>query len=209
MRALIVGSSGCEKTVLVVDNFILKDGWIDPNHYYIYSKSLDQPKYVQLRKFFDDFEAQAGECQRGKSEALSMATFIEKDDDVMSLDNCEPYSLIVIDEWILENQDIVREICLRGRHKGICLLYLGQTYSKIPKQLIRDNMNFLCLFKTDNINLKHVYDEFVGPDMSFDKFQELCNICWSVPQGFITIDKSRLPNNGKYRNQIKSFINPE
>lgn len=175
MRALIVGSSGCGKTVLAVDNFILKDGWIDPNHYYIYSKSLDQPKYVQLRKFFDDFEAQAGECQRGKSEALSMATFIEKDDDVMSLDNCEPYSLIVIDDWILENQDIVREICLRGRHKGICLLYLGQTYSKIPKQLIRDNMNFLCLFKTDNINLKHVYDEFVGPDMSFDKFQELCN----------------------------------
>lgn len=87
MRALIVE---CGKTVLDVDNFILKDGWIDPTRYYIYSKSLDQQKYIQLRHFFDAFEAQNGE---------SMATFVEKDEDVIPLHKCEPYSLIVIDDW--------------------------------------------------------------------------------------------------------------
>lgn len=198
IRAFIIGPSSCGKTLLLIDNFIRKKGWMSPTHLYIYSKSLDQPKYKELKEDFEIVEEKTGK---------SIATFIDNNEDIIPLDDCKENSLIIIDDWVLEKQDIVREISIRGRHKGINLIYLCQTYSKIPKQLIRDNANFLCLFRQDNINLKHVYNEFVGADMSFEEFQKLCKKCWNEDFGFITIDMTRKPNEGKYRNKIKDFIN--
>jgi hypothetical protein len=56
------------------------------------------------------------------------------------------------------------------------VFYLGQTYSKIPKQLVmRDKVNFLFIFWQDNTNLRHIYVEFVGGDFSFDDFSSICS----------------------------------
>ena len=55
-----------------------------------------------------------------------------------------------------------------GRHADVDCFYLCQMYAKIPKHLIRDNANLLILFKQDRINLKHVYNDHVNTDMSYD-----------------------------------------
>ncbi|KYN28024.1 hypothetical protein ALC57_02564, partial [Trachymyrmex cornetzi] len=50
------------------------------------------------------------------------------------------------------------------RFENVC-----QTYARIPKHLIRDNANLLILFKQDGTNLKHVYNDHVNTDMSYDE----------------------------------------
>ncbi|CAK1580492.1 unnamed protein product [Parnassius mnemosyne] len=64
-------------------------------------------------------------------------------------------------------------------HKQIDFFYLSQTYSKIPKQLLRDNANFIIIFKQDDVNLKHIYEEQVSSNMSWNQFENIFNIVWS------------------------------
>ena len=54
------------------------------------------------------------------------------------------------------------------RHANVDCFYFCQTYVRISKHLIRDNANLLILFKQDDINLKHVYNDHVNIDMSYD-----------------------------------------
>ncbi|KAL4152805.1 hypothetical protein QTP88_000638 [Uroleucon formosanum] len=51
---------------------------------------------------------------------------------------------------------------------------LFESYSKVPKQLLRDNANFIVLFKQDETNLKHVYNEHCSGDMSYSEFKDFC-----------------------------------
>lgn len=197
IRCLIVGPSGCGKTFLLF-NFLLQPGWLNNNYFYIYSKSMNQPKYQQLQERFEEAELKFKK---------PIATFLSSNDSIVPIDECEKYSIVVFDDYILENQDSVRNYFTRGRHKHLDCFYLAQTYSKVPKQLVRDNVNFLCIFRQDDTNLKHVYNEFVGGDMAYDKFKEVCSKCWQDDYGFIVIDMTRKVNNGKYRNKIKHFIN--
>ena len=45
-RCIIVGTSGCGKTTLMIDNFLLSPGWLDltDRYFYIYTLSLNQSK---------------------------------------------------------------------------------------------------------------------------------------------------------------------
>lgn len=198
IRCGIIGPSGCGKTSLLIDNYIMSPGWLNwekINHVYIYSKSFEQDKYKNFMN----------KCDKTKN---NIVTFIHCEDDIIPLNECEDHALVLFDDYILENQNIVREYFTRGRHKNIDLWYLAQTYSKIPKQLIRDNLNFLNIFRQDDINLKHIYQEFVCGDMNFEKFKNLCYLCWQDDFGFITIDITRHAHNGKYRRKIKDFLIP-
>jgi hypothetical protein len=196
LRCGIIGPSGCGKTTLMIDNYILCPGWLNWNkinhlYIYIYSKSLDQPQYQYLIE---------------KCKNIDEVTFISNQEDIIPLDECEDKSVVVFDDFILENQDVVRKYFTLGRHKKIDCWYLAQTYSKIPKQLVRDNLNFLNIFRQDDTNLNHIYHEFVGGNMKFNDFKELCRKCWTEEFGFLTIDMTRKSNDGKYRNKIKTFF---
>ena len=194
IRCLIVGPSACGKTTLMVDNFLLAPNWLDwkNRHLYVFSKSLEQLKYQQLMKLYD---------------GLDIATF---EPDVKPLHECLDNSVVVFDDIILDNQNKVRNFFTQGRHKNIDCFYLAQTFSKIPKQLIRDNSNFICVFHQDHTNLKHIHDEYVGGDLSYNDFSKICSRCWNQDSyGFVTIDMTRKPNSGKYRNKINNFLDIE
>ena len=51
IRGLIIGTSGCGKTALLI-NLLLRPGWIDYNNINIFCKSLFQPEYHILKKAF-------------------------------------------------------------------------------------------------------------------------------------------------------------
>lgn len=92
-----------------------------------------------------------------------------------------------------------------GRHADIDSFYLCQTYAKISKHLIRDNAKLLILFKQVGTNLKHVYNDHVNTDMSYENFCKLCGTCWQQKYGFIVIDKDSALSNGRYKKGFNDF----
>ena len=95
-----------------------------------------------------------------------------------------------------------------GRHSNVDCFYLCQTYAKIPKYLIRDNANLLILFKQDGTNLKHVYNDHVNTDMTYEDFCALCRNCWQREYGFAVIDTDSAMSNGRYRKGFNEFAIP-
>lgn len=68
-----------------------------------------------------------------------------------------PNSVFIFDGVMSENQNIVHLYFSHGRHNLIDVCYLTQSFACVPKQLLRDNSNFIVLFKQNETNLKHVY----------------------------------------------------
>lgn len=105
----------------------------------------------------------------------------------------KPRSIFIFDDLAESKHGPVRQYFSFGRHYGTDCFYLGQTYSRIPKGHVRDNANLIVLFKQDTKNLRHVYDNHVSPEPTWEKFQEIAANCWKEPFGFLTIDKT-VPN---------------
>ncbi len=129
-------------------------------------------------------------------------------DTVLDPENTKPDSVFIFDDVACEKQDKIRNYFCMGRHNAVDSFYLCQTYSKVPKQLVRDNANVLILFKQDDMNLKHVYDDHVNTDMSLEKFKMLCSECWKEKYGFLVIVKDCDMCKGRYRSQFDTFIIP-
>jgi len=51
----------------------------------------------------------------------------------------------------------------------------------------------------DSTNQKHVYNDHVNTDLSYEDFCELCRNCWQQKYGFVTIDKDSALIDGRYR----------
>lgn len=192
LRCIVSGPSNCGKTNVVF--YLLTD----PNglkfcNVYIFSKSLYQPKYKLLTKVLTDVAD------------VKLFTF-DGHSEIMEPENAEPYSIFIFDDVSCENQNMIRKYFAMGRHNHIDSIYIGQTYSKIPKQLIRDNVNFIVVFKQDERNLRYIYDEHVGTDMSYDLFKQICETAWNDKYGFLVIDKDNVKERGRYRIGFHNFI---
>lgn len=185
-RCLIVGASGCGKTNLLI-SLLLHPNGLRFTRLYLYCKTLDQSKYNLLRETLKEM-------------------LEESDKTPISPKKARKYSAIVFDDVVCDSQSIIRDYFSFGRHRHIDCFYCCQTYSSIPKQLVRDNANMIMAFKQDGTNLRHIYDDHVNTDMSFESFKQLCSLCWADPYGFVVIDKERDLNNGRYRKGIDVYI---
>ena len=161
---------------------------------YVYSKSLQQSKYVRLQNILASIP---GITYRSYSE----------NDDVVRPEETKPYSVIVFDDVACDKQNLMKMYFSTARHFGVDVFYLCQTYTHLPKHLLRDNANFIILFRQDGGNLKHVYDDHVNTDMSFDVFKDLCVQCWNGNRyGFLVIDKDSELHNGRYRKGFDEYF---
>lgn len=192
IRALIVGPSNCGKTNVMI-SLIESPNGLRFKNIYIYSKSLYQPKYCYLKKLIKPLKE------------IKLFTFSENE-KVLSPAKAYPHSIIIFDDVICEKQNTIRDYFCMGRHKYIDCFYLCQTYTKIPKHLIRDNANMIIVFKQDEMNLKHIYNDHVIGDMSFQQFIKICSECWKDKFGFLVISKDDLINKGRYRKGFDCFI---
>ena len=193
IRGIICGPSGCGKTnvmyCLLTDPMGLRYA-----NLYIVSKSLEQPKYRMLHKILEDIPE------------IGYFTY-DSSEDIIPPENALPNSVIVFDDVACDSQDRMRAYYSMGRHRCVDCFYLTQTYTRVPKHLLRDNCNFIVLFKQDDLNLKHVYVEHVNVDMSFETFKELCTLCWNrSDRGFVVIDKTSPAERGRYRCGLDTFI---
>lgn len=120
---------------------------------YVYSKSLQQPKYRYLGNILMPIEE------------IGYFTF-SNNCEVIPPSEVLPNFIFIFHDVACDKQDTIREYFAMGRHADVDSSYLCQTYAKIPKHLIRDNANLLILFKQDGTYLKHVYNDRVNTDMS-------------------------------------------
>lgn len=191
-RGLIVGRSGCGKTNVMISLLEHPNGLRFEN-VYLYSKSLYQPKYVYLRELLKPI--------------VGLEFFeYDADTDIVPPKEAKANSVIIFDDVVCDSQSVIRDYYCFGRHKNIDCFYLCQTYSAIPKQLVRDNANLLVVFKQDNTNLKHIYDDHVNVDMSIDQFKQICSYCWIDDYGFLVIDKDSDLYRGRYRKGFDCYI---
>lgn len=192
IRCIIVGPSNCGKTNVMI-SLIEHENGLKFENVYVYSRSLYQPKYLYLSELLKPIKG------------IEYYAF-SASENIVHPSEAKPNSIFVFDDVACDNQDVIREYFSMGRHKNIDSFYLCQTYAKIPKHLIRDNANIIVLFKQDEMNLKHAFNDHVGTDMSFESFRKMCSHCWQKPYGFLTIFKDDDLNNGRYRMGFDHYI---
>ena len=73
----------------------------------------------------------------------------------------EKRNVMVFDDLLLEKQKTCESYYVRGRHNNVDCFYLAQNYLKLPRQTIRENTNYICLFPQDLKNLNHIFDDHV------------------------------------------------
>lgn len=193
IRCLIVGPSNCGKTNVMVTLLEHVNG-LKFENVYIYSKSLYQPKYEYLKRLLTLVHG------------IGFYTF-SNNSEVIPPEEAKPNSVFIFDDVACDKQDNIRAYFSMGRHCAIDSFYINQTYTRIPKHLIRDNANLLIIFKQDVMNIKHIYNNHVGSDMTFARFLKLCSKCWrNNKYGFLVVDTDSPIDAGRYRKGFDIFI---
>lgn len=191
IRCIVCGPSGVGKTNVIISLLESPHG-VRFENVYVYSKSLQQSKYKYLEKLL--------------SEVGEIGFFpFSNNCDVIPPSEALPDSVFIFDDVACDKQDTIREYFSMGRHARVDCFYLCQTYTRIPKHLIRDNANVLIIFKQDNLNLRHIYDDHVNSDMTFEMFSRLCAICWRKKYGFTVVVKDSPLQAGRYREGFNNY----
>ena len=127
---------------------------------------------------------------RDKSDVV--CNFYQSAEDVPDTRELSPEkkNLMVFDDLLLEKQNHCESYYVRENHSNLDCFYLAQNYCTTPRQIIRENANFICLFPQDLQNLSHIFDDHVGSDKTKEKFRQLCKATWEEQHGFVIIDLS-------------------
>ena len=151
-RMLICGPSNSGKTNLLL-NMIYELLVFDK--IYLFSKNLHQYQY---QGFLKDF-----------AERINLKVGYEVieayDDEIIPLEELpvDNQKIVVFDDLLCDkNQNSIINYFINGRHKNCCVIYLSQTFYKVPKD-IRVNCSHLCIFRLDPKENKRIANE-IGVD---------------------------------------------
>lgn len=193
IRCIICGPSNCGKTNIMFNLLFSPKGLYFEN-VYVFSKSLYQNKYKFLQ------------CVLNSTSEIEYFSFSENE-SIPHPSDIKNNSIMIFDDVSCGKQDNIKEYFSMGRHFNCDTFYICQTYSYVPKQLVRDNANFIIVFKQDERNLSHIYHDHVNTDMSYDSFKLLCIKTWNKTRNsFVTINKDCDISQGRYRAGLDTFI---
>jgi len=143
IRGIFVGPSASGKTNVMFNLITHKNG-LKFENIYLYSKTANQEKYVLLKNIINSIKG------------INFFTYTNGE-QVIKPNLVLKNSIFIFDDVTCDKQTPIRDYFSMGRHSGAnSVFYLAQTYSRIPKQLIRDNSNFLVIFRQDDTNLHHI-----------------------------------------------------
>ena len=227
LRALICGPSGSGKTQLLM-NIILQK-WFKFKKLVLVSSSLDQPMYKVLinglsnNVSFEDLiyvflnknyikkngipiDDLMKHLQSNNNIPYSVHNSIETLDDPDSFDEG---TLVVFDDLMLDKGAIKKaeEFFTRGRPMGISIIFLTQSYYEVPRRTIRENCNFLILFKQNKKSLDHLHKD-AASEVEAKEFRDFCLSGWSHKHSFIVIDSTRPSDSGRYRHGLDQVYIP-
>jgi ABC-type cobalamin/Fe3+-siderophores transport system ATPase subunit len=229
LMCYIVGQTGSGKTTLLVDFLLkegildyndvhiytktshqkhyvcLKQYYKDHidalNLYYFSKENKTLPTREIYNSLKQEFTKFVDFVKAGVQPNDQIVYFYDKDDEILDPSKLDPNKshIIVFDDVLSEKQNKMRDYFTRGRHNKNSVFYLSQSFYKVAKHCIRDNVNLYIIFKQNNKNLESFYKDQVDPDMKFDEFKEFCNKAWCKEHGYVMINCDKLADNGKYR----------
>ena len=135
IRAVFCEPSNCGKTNALLSLLIHRNSLKFENTY-VYSKSLNQSKYQFLKELIEPIKG------------IKYLPFSEHE-FVISPYKAQANSIFIFDDIACEKQTNVKSFYCIGRHKKVDCFYLCQSYAQVPKHLVRDNVNFLIIFRQE------------------------------------------------------------
>ena len=195
-RILIIGSSGSGKTNALLN---LINNQPDIDKIYLYAKNPYEKKYQYLINKREEV---------GLDHFNNPKTFIEYSNDMRDVyKNIEDYNLgrerkilIVFDDMIADMinnkklNPIVTELFIRGRKLNISLVFITQSYFKVPKD-IRLNSTHFFIMKILN---KREFQQIALNHSSYIDFKDFMKIykeCTKEPYSFLVNDTTLQPDN--------------
>ena len=72
-----------------------------------------------------------------------------KSEDLPDIGSLDENTLVIFDVMMLDKNVVKRaeEFFTRGRPMGISIIFISQSFYEIPRRTIRENSNFIILFK--------------------------------------------------------------
>ncbi len=200
LRMIICGSSGSGKTNLALSIIRMMDSTF--NKIRIYTANQNEPLYLYLKeKLMDLLEIHDGlDHLRG----LNIDTAFDGQE------------LVIIDDLCNEkDQKKIEDLFIRGRKlstggAGVSLMYLTQSYYKVPR-IIRLQCDGIILKKLgSNRDVKSVCDDHSPDGLQAKELLRMYNYC--VPNddvtNFLFIDK-KAPNGRNFRRGFRDMINSQ
>ena len=198
-RILIIGGSGTGKTNALL-NVIHNQPDIDK--IYLYAKDPYEDKYQYL----------INKRERvGINHLNDHKAFMEYSNDMhkvyKNIDNYNPDKenkvLIVFDDMIADMinnkklNSMVTELFIRGRKLNISLIFITQSYFKVPKDVRNNSTHFFIMKIPNKRELQQIAINH-SSDINTKDFIEIYRKCTDKPYSFLVIDTT-LPSNNLLR----------
>ena len=198
-RVIIIGSSGSGKTSALL-NLINNQTYIDK--IYLYAKDPYEAKYQYLINKREKV---------GLDHFKDPRAFIEYSNDMQDVyKNIEDYNpgkkrkiLIVLDDMIADRinnkklNPVVTELFLRGRKLNISIVFITQSYFKVPKD-VRLNSTHLFIRKIPNKRELELIALNHSSDIDFKDFMKIYKKCTAEQYSFLVNDTT-LPSDDPLR----------
>ena len=145
-RMLICGPSNSGKTNTLLHMLY---ELLEYDKIYLFSKNLHQNKYQDLLQYFAE--------EVNPDPTVGYEVIEAHGDEIIPLEElrADNQKIVIFDDLVCEKNQ-------NERHKNCCVIYLTQTFYKVPKN-IRDNCSHFCIFRFLPRENKQIADE-IGVD---------------------------------------------
>ena len=214
-RMLIVGSSGSGKTQLLF-KMLLEPNFLDYDNLIIFSKTIFQDEYQilyhafmnnlskeNISKIFKDqdlFNPKLSIKEICETISLDVVkpgniniSMYDKIDEIINPNDLDKSkkNLIIFDDCVtMKNQEVMSSYYTRGRHNNCNCIYLSQSWFDLPKKTIRNNSNFIILFKLNKRDKDLIYYDVLSNTVEKDDFN-LLNHHWKQNYNYVAFNKNK------------------
>lgn len=156
-RMLLCGGSGSGKTNLLYRILMKPLVYYDQIH--LYAKNLEQEKYQNMIKEFDEI-----------SKAVGYDVLVCSNDEITPVENLtdnEAQKIVIFDDYVCDkNQNDIIDYFIQGRYKNCSVIYLSQSFYKTPRP-IRLNTSHFCVYDFPSSNERNL----ISKELRVDKDQ--------------------------------------
>ena len=208
-RILIIGGSGSGKTNVLLN---LIENQPDIDKIYLYAKDPYEAKYQYLINKREGVSIDHFNDPKAFIEYSNHTHDVYKNIDEYNPDK-ENKVLIVFDDMIVDMihnkklNSIVTELFTRGRKLSISVVFITQSYFKVPKDVGLNTSHFFIAKIPNKRDLQHIAINH-SSDISTKDFANICRKCTAEPYSFLVIDTTLASNDPlRFRKNLFNIYN--
>ena len=173
-RMLICGGSGSGKTNLLYH--MLTKPLVHFDQIYLYAKNLEQEKYQNMMKIFNEI-----------SKSVGYDVLVCSNNEIIPVEDMEDEAqkIVIFDDYVCDkNQKPLIDYFIRGRHKDCSVIYLSQSFYGTPKD-IRLNCSHFSVYEFPSVRERNM----ISSELGVDKEQYIK--ATKKPYSFLYVDKPK------------------